>query len=278
MGIEAAVGLRRRLGAGEGARTRSRIEALRLRVDATGNLVGDGDRVLVPSEAAGFFIDVAALCRCAETTVYRAVNYEPVLEILQKKCLAGGNTWGFLKREHVIERLYCPGLEEASSVSSLSALLNRVKAGHEEIKRTAPFLLSRLRSLGPHPGPSLERISKFPAYDGDTMLLPYDSRVLRSMPYVNDALSCLALESITTNPEDGSSLIRYGCARAGTPSSARPAAPAPEPPDESSSGDDAGGAGHGPAAHAGAGGGGVATARRTTRMCLLPAGSFKLLP
>ena len=100
-------------------------------MDANGNLLGDGDRFLVPSEAAGFCIDVAALRRCMETTVHRGVNDELLLQILQETCVAGVHTWGLFE---AAARLSAPVLLRARGgvlyvlAFSLSALFNRVEA------------------------------------------------------------------------------------------------------------------------------------------------------
>ena len=211
------VEFRRRVGRGEHAKAWARVHSLGLRFK-DGLLVDGMGRVLLPVEAFGAVIDVAAVAVFLSRDTRRSLNPEAVLEEISKQFIAGGRNFGAVHSRHVEQQLVRASLD--GDVPSLSALLRRIELEYDALAANFPQIDMRLRALYMCPRPKPADVADFAAGRSPCLIVPASSRVLLSLPLINSNSSCFSFAMVRTLP-DGCESILFTCSRARGPGDER---------------------------------------------------------
>jgi len=185
--------------------TARRLAALNLRIK-DGRLVGDKDRILLPTDAWPVAVDFAALSVFLSRETHRAINPAAVLAALAGKYIAGGRAFGAVTPRVVEE---CLG-------GGLPALLCRVKAAHSALPPAAAALLE---PLGLSVAPSAADIRSFSQGKKEWLMVSAGKgrHAMEAMASIGKTpLSGLVYRK-TYVLENGLARVVYRCERAGNP-------------------------------------------------------------
>jgi hypothetical protein len=184
--------------------TARRLAALNLRIK-DGRLVGDKDRILLPTDAWPVAVDCAALSVFLSRERHYAINPTAVLAALAGKYIAGGRAFGAVT----------PRVVEDCLGGGLPALLCRVKAAHSALPPAAAALLE---PLGLSVAPSAADIRSFSQGKKEWLMVSAGKgrHAMEAMASIGKTLSGLVYRK-TSVLENGLARVVYRCERAGNP-------------------------------------------------------------
>lgn len=228
--------LRQRAGKRSDIELIRRVRSLDLCVDGTllreRSTSGSSGRLLIPAEAAGVAIDIAALESFCSGLNHRAINAASALAQLGRTHIAGGKKWGAVRQSAVDSRLLRTTLQIGDSgdhryihVAALPALLQRIQPDFDALHaRFGNDVYILLHSAGVNPRPTPVEFLAFSKGDTRCLLVPAQTGLhsLKALPHWNICSSCFKY-SCARVLGDGTREAVFECARSNALSGAKKA-------------------------------------------------------